>query len=159
MRSSSTEVVFYWGHLPLMSSSTEVIYYWDCLPLRLSSPEVVFHWGHLQLRLYSTEIVFQGGRLPFFQKFQNWFRFYLSGPTNVIKQVLLISSNITTCLGGGGWVGVGEGWGWVGEIEIKANPASSWTWSLGWAMLESKFFSFPAISLPARVGVGGGNWN
>ena len=55
--SSSIEVIFFWGCLPLRSSSVEVIFGWGRLPLRFSSIEVVFHWPPLPLTSTSKLLI------------------------------------------------------------------------------------------------------
>ena len=83
--------------------------------------------------------IFYEGRLPFFQNKFNCFWLNQCRPTNVSKQVLIISIYFTTCPGGGGAgyvvVVAQDMWWWlrricgggsgyvVGEIKNKANSA------------------------------------
>jgi hypothetical protein len=60
--------------------------------------------------LYSLEVVFPGSCLPHFQNFENCFELFWSRPTNVTKQVQLISCYFTTSLDGGG----------AGYVEVAA---------------------------------------
>ena len=70
------------------------------------------------------EALFPIGRLPYFHKFENSFEVYSSKPTNVTKQVELISCYFTTSP-----AGRADGWA-AGEINSKANSAQL-SWDLG----------------------------
>ena len=73
------------------------------------------------LNLSFIEVLFPIGRLPYFHFF--CFEVYSSKPTNVTKQVELISCYFTTSP-----AGRADGWA-AGEINSKANSAQlSWDW-------------------------------
>ena len=170
---SSSVVVLYWGCLLLRSSSTEVsstekssmmvvfpiskffkidldstrvdlpmlqskfcwfqankvVFHRGLLLLRSSSTEFVFRWARFPRRSSSTEVVFYCGYLPFEMVFHQG---RLPLMSSSMEFVFPISKFF--------------------KIDLDSTRVDL-------PMLEIKFCSFPAISLLARVGGGGGNWN
>jgi hypothetical protein len=104
-----------------------VVYsYWNSLNVR----------GCLPYWLSFLEVVFPGGCLP---NFKNCSDLYWSRPTNVTKQVVLISCYFTTIPGGrvAGQVAGQTGGRVAGLIKIKANSAQlycgwGWAWQYRW---------------------------
>ena len=139
MRSSSYEVVFLKGLLPMRSSSYEVVFLWGHLYTRSSLYKVVFLGGHLPRRLSSYEVVFLWACLPM----TSWFGLVWYGHGLVCKLTLNIQFRYFP-----GWGtpkiktnSVQQSWSWVWAcqnyhelptltISLTGNSKLSWAWLL-----------------------------
>ena len=128
VRFSSCEFVFLWGCLPVRSSSCELVFLQACLPVRLSSSKVVFMQVYHPLKLSSCEFVFMWGRLPVRSSSCNVvFTARLSSianpPYKGLVRILSLNFKFRYFPGVGGQV----------KTKLKLHASQqSWSWGCAW---------------------------